>query len=55
MPEPKTYIGDGVYAEYDGLGVTLTTERANGTHWIYLEPDMLDKISDYIASWGESA
>lgn len=51
MPERKTYIGDGVYAEYDGCGVWLMTERANGQHRIYLEPQMLDKITDYIASW----
>ena len=51
MPEPKTYIGDGVYAEYDGFGVWLTTQRESGEHRIYLEPEMLDRIGDYIASW----
>ena len=46
MPEAKVYIGDGVYAEYDGFGVWLTTERENGTHRIYLEPSMLDVLAD---------
>ncbi len=37
----ETYIGDGVYAEWDGMGVWLTTQRAEGEHRIYLEPEML--------------
>ena len=37
----KTYIGDGVYAEYDGFGVKLSAPRLYGEHWIYLEPEML--------------
>ncbi len=51
MADQKVYIGDGVYAEYDGLGVWLTTERENGEHRIYLEPQMLDSIHDLITAW----
>lgn len=34
----KTYVGDGVYARWDGMSVLLETERNEGTHYIYLEP-----------------
>lgn len=40
----KTYIGDGVYAEYDGFGVWLTTQRGDVEHHIHLEPDMFAQI-----------
>lgn len=30
----KTYIGDGVYVDFDGYQVGLYTQRENGTHYI---------------------
>lgn len=48
-PNTKVYIGDGVYAEYDGFGVWLTTQRENGAHRIYLEPQMLDSLAEFMA------
>lgn len=39
MPEAKpTYLGDGVYASFDGYQIWLRTERENGVHEIALEP-----------------
>ena len=49
----QTYIGDGVYAEYDGFGVWLTTERENGTHRIYLEPQMIEDLGKSMARWAK--
>ena len=49
--EKKTYIGDGVYAEDDGIGVWLTTERSNGTHMIYLEGLMLVVLLAWLRAW----
>lgn len=46
--EAKIYLGDGVYAERDSFGVWLTTERENGTHRIYLEPDMLTHLTKWL-------
>ena len=46
----KLYIGDGVYAEYDGFAVTLSTERESGVHWLVLEPDHLDTLNQFIAA-----
>lgn len=46
MPKkPETvYIGDGVYARWDGMTVLLETERDNGRHFIYLEPQHVESI-----------
>ena len=50
----KKYIGDGVYVDYDGFGITLTTEdgtNEDGTNIvnrIYLEPDVYDSLVLYI-------
>lgn len=35
----KEYLGDSVYAEFDGDGINLTTENGFGpTNTVYLEP-----------------
>ena len=46
----KVYIGDGVYARWDGMTVLLETERDNGTHYIYLETHHVENIVKLIAS-----
>jgi len=46
----KVYIGDGVYARWDGHSVLLETERGNGTHYIYLEPQHVENIVRLLAS-----
>lgn len=48
MSEQKTYLGDGVYAEFDGYHVVLTVE--NGvmtTARIFLEPDVLGRLNAF--------
>jgi len=40
----QTYIGDGVYAQWDGMTVLLETERDNGRHYIYLDPQHVENI-----------
>jgi len=45
----KVYLGDGVYAEYDGVSIILTTE--NGictTNRIYLEYEIIDGLNRYV-------
>ena len=38
----KTYLGDGVYAEFDGYGIKLTTENGvEVSNSIYVEPEVL--------------
>ena len=48
MPE-KTYLGDSVYAEHDGYGLTLTTENGYGpSNTIYLEPEVYAALTRYV-------
>ena len=44
----KTYIGDGVYAKYDGYTVTLYTDREEGRHYIVLEPEHIEALNNFI-------
>jgi hypothetical protein len=48
----KTYLGDAVYARFDELGrLVLTTEDGiRTTNEIYLEPEVLEKLHQYLAS-----
>lgn len=45
----ETYIGDGVYASFDGFMVKLRAPRENGDHWIALEPRELAVFLGFIA------
>ncbi|MGH7849625.1 MAG: hypothetical protein ACREOP_04950 [Thermodesulfobacteriota bacterium] len=48
MSQHKIYIGDSVYADFDGFNLILTTENGYGpSNTIYLEPGLLRKIVDY--------
>ena len=47
--KPTTYIGDGVYAIFDGCGIWLHT----GSHdkpddRVYLEPEMLASLNRFV-------
>jgi hypothetical protein len=45
----KEYLGDAVYADFDGYHVVLTTE--DGTHTtntICLEPEVLTALNHYV-------
>lgn len=44
----RSHLGDGVYADWDGFGVTTYTDRDGGQrHWIYWEPEVLDALVRY--------
>lgn len=44
----KKYIGDGVYADYDGFAIILTTENGVSiTNTIVLEPREWNALQDY--------
>lgn len=45
---PKEYIGDGVYVDFDGYQLELSTERENGTNRIYLEPQLWVNLTKYV-------
>jgi hypothetical protein len=45
----KTYLGDGVYARWDGLYVVLTTGSDPKTeHIIYLEPGVMSQLAWFL-------
>ena len=46
-PSNEAYLGDGVYAEFDGFGITLYTDRLEGRHWIYFEPDVMKALDEF--------
>ncbi len=50
MPQPyKAYLGDGVYADFDGYALLLTTENGvTVTNTIYLEPDVIGGFQRYV-------
>jgi uncharacterized membrane protein YpjA len=43
----KEYIGDGVYAHFDGYHIILTTMREEGEHTIALEPSVFTLLCAY--------
>lgn len=58
MPEPipsrgsrplASYLGDGVYADFDGFSIILTTEDGISiTNRIVLEPEVLAALTTYV-------
>ena len=47
MSENETYLGDGLYASYDGWQFCLRAPRENGDHVVYLEPHMLADLNEW--------
>ena len=45
--EGETYIGDGVYASFDGWHIKLRTLRDQGNHVIFLDPEVIRNLSAY--------
>jgi len=41
------YLGDGLYAEFDGHHIILRTEREEGTHWVALEKSVFENLLVY--------
>lgn len=44
----ETYLGDGLYASYDGWSFILRAPRKDGDHWVALEPSVLAEFLAYI-------
>lgn len=46
----KTYLGDAVYAEYDGYQIRLTTSNGESeTNEIFLEPKVYRALVRFVA------
>lgn len=49
----KAYLGDSVYADWDGYQVVLTTENGMGpSNTIYLEPSVCVVLAEYCRKMG---
>lgn len=49
MSAAKSYLGDGVYADVNDYGITLTTENGiEATNTIYLEPAVIAALLAFI-------
>ena len=47
-PQFKQYLGDSVYADFDGFSIVLTTENGyEATNRIVLEPNVLRTFENY--------
>lgn len=46
--EGETYLGDGLYASSDGWMIMLRAPRADGDHWIGLEPNILASFMAWV-------
>lgn len=50
----KEYIGDGVYVDFDGYNIVVTTENGIATtNIIYLEPAVCSNLFKYIETLKE--
>jgi hypothetical protein len=43
----ETYIGDGLYAHFDGYHIVLRAPRLGGDHHVALEPPVFDALLKY--------
>lgn len=51
MSFPETYLGDGLYASYDGYQLWLRAPRGCGEdHRVALEPAVYRALLDFVAS-----
>lgn len=44
----EQYLGDGLYASFDGYQVCLRAPRAHGDDYVYLEPSTLQAFIDFV-------
>lgn len=44
----EEYLGDGLYASFDGWNVILRAPRLEGDHWIGLEPATWIALESFI-------
>ena len=49
----KAYLGDAVYATFDGFSVTLTTDGICHANVIVLEPSVIAALEDFIERCGK--
>jgi hypothetical protein len=53
--ENEEYLGDGLYASFDGWIIWLRAPRDEGDHYVGLEPEVLKAFNDYIEACAKKA
>jgi hypothetical protein len=48
MKEGERYLGDGLYASFDGWQVILRAPREHGDHYVALEPEVMMSFRRYL-------
>ncbi len=48
MSEQETYLGDGLYASFDGFQFCLRAPRQDGDHIVFLEPIVLTAFNEFV-------
>jgi hypothetical protein len=48
MMDGETYLGDGLYASFDGYQIDLRAPRIEGDHKVSLEPAVLRKLLEAV-------
>jgi hypothetical protein len=43
----ERYLGDGLYASFDGFMFVLRAPRSDGDHWVGLEPEIFRAFLAY--------
>jgi ribosomal protein L14 len=55
MSKYKRYVGDGVYIDFDGFSIVLTTEDGRSvTNRIVLEPEVYREVTEALTDWAKS-
>lgn len=44
----EVYLGDGLYASFDGYQFVLRAPRENGDHWVALEPQVMRAFMEFV-------
>lgn len=44
----EIYLGDGLYASFDGYHIILRAPRDGMDHYVYMEPSVYDALGDYV-------
>lgn len=44
----RYYLGDGLYASFDGFQVSLLTERYGIEHWVALERSVMVALEEFV-------
>jgi hypothetical protein len=47
---PERYLGEGLFASFDGFSITLRAPRLAGDHFVALDPEILDGFLEFAAT-----